>query len=254
MLPNDASAQLRADAIENGLYPRTRHMTGDPTGPGRTAPAPGAVNFGDFALTRPIGRAFGGDRGTPLDRYYIENFLRSRAEDIRGTVLEVGDNIYTRRFGDDRVAIREILDAPGSGNPGATILADLAGGQGVPSERYDCIILTQTLHMIYDVRGVIATVHRALASGGIVLATVPGISQIDAQDGPEKWFWFMTQTAAYRLFGEVFAPEAVTVGVHGNVLAATALLQGLAREEVSRTDLDVVDPLYPVLTTIRAVK
>ena len=229
-------------------------MIGDPTGPGRAAPAPGAVNFGDFALTRPIGRAFGGDRGTPLDRYYIENFLRSRAEDIRGAVLEIGDNIYTRRFGEERVVVSEILDAPGSGNRRATILADLADRKGVPSERYDCIILTQTLHMIYDVRAVVATVHRALASGGIVLATVPGISQIDAQDGPEKWFWFMTQTAAYRLFGEVFAPEAVTVGVHGNVLAATALLQGLAREEVSRTDLDVVDPLYPVLTTIRAVK
>jgi hypothetical protein len=200
------------------------------------------------------GRAFGGDRGTPLDRYYIENFLTSRAEDIRGTVLEIGDNIYTRRFGDERVVVSEILDAPGSGNPDATIVADLAGGNGVPSKRYNCIILTQTLHMIYDLRGVVATVHRALVPGGTVLATVPGISQIDAQDGPEKWFWFMTQTAAYRLFGEVFGPNAVMVGVHGNVLAATALLQGLAREEVSGTDLDVVDPLYPVLTTIRAVK
>jgi SAM-dependent methyltransferase len=229
-------------------------MTHDVLGPRRAVPHPGAVDFGDFDRTRPIGRALGGDRGKPLDRYYIEGFLRSHAADIRGTVLEIGESLYTPRFGDPGVLQSEVLDVPDPGHRRAPLLVDLAAGDGVPSDRYDCIILTQTLHMIYDLRGVLATVHRALAPGGIVLATVPGISPIDAEDGPENWFWLMTQSAARRLFAEVFGPDSVTVEVHGNVLAATALLQGLALEEVSRTDLDVVDPLYPVLTTVRAVK
>lgn len=217
-------------------------------------PAPGRVDLGDLYRTEPFSRSFGGDRGTPLDRYYVDQVLSGWAGDIHGRALEIGETLYIDRFGGGRVSEAVILDCPESGNPQAGLLADLASGEGVPSEAFDCIILTQTLHMIYDVRGVLATVHRALRPGGVCLATVPGISQIDARDGPDKWFWFMTQTAARLLFEERFRPEDVTVAVHGNVLAATAFLQGLALEEVERSRLDERDPLYPVITGIRAVK
>ena len=219
-----------------------------------TVPRVGEVDLGDLGRTTPISRAFGGDRGTPLDRYYIEDFLARHEADIRGRVLEIGEDLYTRRFGADRVARSDVLDVRDAGNPRATIVADLSEGAGVPSDSFDCIILTQTLHMIYDVRGVLRTVHRALKPGGVALATVPGISQIDATDGPEKWFWSMTQSAARRLFCERFERTQVTTRVYGNVLAATAFLQGLALEEMSRADLDRHDPLYPVITGIRAVK
>ena len=209
------------------------------------------IDFGDLGGTEPQSRAFGGDRGTPLDRGYIEAFLALHAPDIRGRILEIGEDLYTRRFGGDRVTAATILDSPGSGNPNASLLADLQTGEGVPSGAYDCILITQTLHMIYDVRGALATLQRALAPRGIVLATVPGITQIDAADGPEKWFWSMTQSAARRLFAERFG-EAVEVRTYGNVLAATAFLQGLALEEVDAGKLAVVDPLYPVITGIRA--
>ena len=217
-------------------------------------PPPGRVDLGDLGGTEPVSRAFGGDRGTPLDRYYIEDFLARRAGDIRGQVLEVGESLYTVRFGGDRVTKATVVDAPESGNGQADILADLASGEGIPSGAFDCVILTQTLHMIFDVRGVLATVHRALRPGGICLATVPGIRQIDASDGPDKWFWLMTQTAARLVFAERFGADSVEVEVHGNVLAATAFLQGMALEEMSRPDIDRKDPLYPVITTVRARK
>lgn len=212
----------------------------------------GSVSLGDIGGTEPVSRAFGGDRGTPLDRYYVEGFLQRHEADVRGRVLEIGESIYTRRFGGDRVSEAAILDVPGSNNPQATLVADLQTGEGVPSDAFDCIILTQTLHMVFDVWAAVATARRALAPGGVVLATVPGISQIDAYDGPEKWFWMMTQVAARRLFEHHFPPENVTVENHGNVLAATAFLQGLALEEMSREDLDMVDPLYPLVSGIRA--
>ena len=131
---------------------------------------------------------------------------------------------------------------------------DLQNEEAIVANRFDCMIVTQTLHMIYDIRGAVAAIHRALAPGGVVLATVPGITSIDAHDGPEKWFWAMTQSAARRLFAERFNPSQVQVKQFGNVLAATAFLQGVAFEEMDSASLDVVDPLYPVITGIRAVK
>ena len=222
--------------------------------PSRHPPPVGAVDLGDLSGTEPVSRSFGGDRGTPIDRYYIERFLALHAADIRGRVLEVGDSQYTRRFGGGAVRRADAVDAPGSANPAATYRADLAGRTGLPRAAYDCVILTQTLHMIYDVRGVVATLRRVLKPGGICLATVPGISQIDRTDGPEKWFWFMTQTAVRLLFAERFGTEHVAVEPHGNVYAATAFLQGLALEEVDPQKLDVPDPLYPVISTVRAVR
>lgn len=167
-------------------------------------------------------------------------------------MLEIGEDLYTRRFGGERVDRSSILDAPGSGNPNATILADVTTGVGVPQAEFDCIIITQTLHMVYDVHGAVRTVRRALAPGGTVLATVPGITQIDAVDGPEKWFWGITQSAARRLFEAEFGARGVRVRQFGNVLAATAFLQGLALEEIGTARLDVVDPLFPVISCVRA--
>lgn len=255
-LRRDARVSKCGPAVDRGVRPATIRTQRIPDGhvPKPFPPPPGRVDLGDLGGTEPVSRAFGGDRGTPLDRYYIEGFLAGRADDIRGEVLEVGESLYTRRFGGERVARGTIVDAPESGNAEADLLADLASGDGVPSGAFDCVILTQTLHMIFDVRGVLATVHRALRPGGICLATVPGISQIDAADGPAKWFWLMTQTAARLVFAERFGADAVEVEAHGNVLAATAFLQGLALEELSRADLDRADPLYPVITTIRARK
>lgn len=221
--------------------------------PRRHPPAVGGVDLGDLGTTEPVSRAFGGDRGTPLDRYYIEGFLERHRQDVRGRVLEIGEDVYTRRFGGDRVTRGSILDTPAAHNPRATIVADLAKAPGIRSGSFDCIILTQTLHMIYDVRGVLATVHRLLAPGGTVLATLPGISQIDAV-GLDCWFWYMTPRCAELFFGERFAAADIAVEGHGNVLAATAFLQGLALEEMDRAALDRADPFYPVITAIRAVK
>jgi hypothetical protein len=47
-------------------------------------PQPGAVDFGDLRRLAPVSRHFGVDRGTALDRYYIEGFLARHATDVRG--------------------------------------------------------------------------------------------------------------------------------------------------------------------------
>jgi SAM-dependent methyltransferase len=216
-------------------------------------PPVGEAHFGDLRRLRPIGRNFGFERGRPVDRYYIENFLARQAEDIRGRVLEIANASYTRRYGGSRVEISDVLDVA-EDNPQATILADLTHADHVPPDAFDCVILTQTLHLIYDVRPAIRTLHRILKPGGVLLATFPGISQIGCRGCSDHWCWSFTQLSARRLFEEAFPAQNVELEAYGNVLAAISFLHGLVVEELRQEELDYHDPDYEVLITLRAVK
>jgi SAM-dependent methyltransferase len=220
----------------------------------RLWPPSGCVRWGSLRRTSPISRVFGLDRGQAIDRYYIERFLTARSAQIRGVVLEIGDDRYTKRFGGPRVTRSEVLHAI-AGNPTATLIGDLQTGQGVPPDAFDCIILTQTLQFLYDMKAAVQTLHRCLRPGGVVLATGTGISQISRYD-MDRWgdYWRFTSLSARRMFEEVFGPGAVTVRSYGNVLAATALLQGISANELKSAELDVPDQDYEVVITIEAVK
>jgi SAM-dependent methyltransferase len=215
---------------------------------------PRPVRWGSVRRIMPISSVFGLDRGQPIDRYYIEDFLQRHSDDIRGRVLEIGDSDYTRKFGGDRVTRFDVLHAV-SGNPQATIVGDLATGEGIPGNVFDCMILTQTFLFIYDVRAAVVNAYRALKTGGILLATFPGISQISRYD-MDRWgdYWRFTDCSARRLFGDVFGLENVKVETFGNVLAACAFLHGLASHELKQKELDYHDPDYQLLITVRAVK
>ncbi|NEO11125.1 MULTISPECIES: glycosyltransferase [unclassified Moorena] len=213
----------------------------------------GSVNFGSLRRITPISREFGYDRGLPIDRYYIEKFLAHRSNDIQGRVLEIGENTYTCRFGADQVTKSDVLHVV-EGNPQATFVGDLTNADHIPSEAFDCVILTQTLHLIYDMRTALGTLHRILKPGGVLLVTFPGISQIVKCDWGDDWCWALTSQSAGLLFEELFPKTNVHVETHGNVLAAIAFLQGLAMEELTQKELDYRDREYQVLITVRAVK
>jgi len=217
-------------------------------------PPVGWVRFGSLRRVKPISRTWGSERGLPIDRYYIERFLARQALDIQGHVLEIGDATYTRKFGGERVTKSDVLHIA-ENRPQVTILGDLVQADHIPSDAFDCVILTQTLQVIYDVPAVLGTVHRILKPGGVTLVTVPGISKISRYD-MDRWgyYWSFTSRSAQRLFEEVFGPANVTVEAHGNVLASIAFLHGLATAEVRQAELDCIDPDYETLITVRAVK
>lgn len=104
-------------------------------------------------------------------------------------------------------------------------------------------------------RAALRTVARILKPDGVALVVVPGISQIARYD-MDTWgeYWRFTSLSARLLFEEVFRPEDVTVSTYGNVLSATASLQGLISTELRREELDSYDRDYQVLIGIRAVK
>ncbi|MBE0618580.1 MAG: methyltransferase [Proteobacteria bacterium] len=212
------------------------------------------VEFGSLSASRPVSSVFGLDRGTPINRYYIEKFLAGRAGLIRGAVLEVGDGEYSRRFGGDRVERLEVLHAA-PGNPAATLVGDLADPATLPADAVDCFICTQTFECIFEVQNAVSGAHHLLKPGGALLATLSGISQISRYD-MDRWgeYWRFTTASVTRLFEPVFA-GGVEVESFGNVLAAVAFLQGLAVEDLPNPALlDERDPDYQLLITLVARK
>jgi SAM-dependent methyltransferase len=224
-------------------------------------PQPGSLDFGDLRRVTPIGRHFGLDRplpgderGLPVDRQYIEQFLETNAGDIRGRVLEIGDDAYTRRYGGEKVARRDVLNITAD-NPAATIVADLAAAPQIADASFDCVILTQTLHLIYDARSAVRTLHRILRPDGVLLMTVPGITLVPTTSvWGHTWYWAFTELAVRRMLEEVFEPSRVAIDSRGNVLTAMAFLHGLAAQELTPREFAAADPEFPVILAARARK
>lgn len=208
--------------------------------------------LGTIRRTIPLSDNWGFERGTPVDRYYIQGFLEENRSDIRGRVLEVKDSSYTNRYG-AVVEQRDVLDVDAT-NPDATIIADLAAANNIPSNGFDCFILTQTLQLIYDTRAAITHAHRILRPGGVLLVTVPVVSRIATRYGLKSDYWRFTAASCSRLFEEIFGAEQLTIRSYGNVLTGVAFLTGMAHEELSRRELEVHDEYFPVVIAVRAVK
>ncbi len=213
------------------------------------------VDLGDLRRLAPLSPAWGVERGKPMDRYYIERFLDLHRADIRGHVLEVKDPGYSEMFGGDGVDRTDVLDIDDT-NPKATIVADLARADAIASDTFDCFILTQTVHIIHDVRGVLRHAHRILKPGGVLLCTLPAVARHSPEcgglDSGDQWRF--TEASVRRLFAEIFPPESFTVEIAGNVLVSAAFLYGLAPHELTAAELEHVDPWHPLLFSVRAAK
>jgi SAM-dependent methyltransferase len=217
-------------------------------------PRVGHVDFGDLRRLAPISSTWGFDRGVPVDRFYIDRFMRSHERDVRGRVLEIANPAMTRRYGGDRVTRSDVLHPVAAPAP-VTLVGDLATGEGIPEAAFDCAIVTQTLLLVYDVQAAIRTLGRILAPGGVALVTVPGITKISRED-MDQWgqFWSFTSASLRRLFNESFDSERVSIEAYGNVLAATAFLHGLSAGELTEDELLHRDRDFEVLLAVRAAR
>ncbi len=115
-------------------------------------------------------------------------------------------------------------------------------------------MLTQTLHLVFELHEATATLHRILKPEGVLLLTVPGVSSVDRGDWGTSWFWSFTEASLERLLEERFPRSGLTLTTFGNVLTAVAFLHGLAKEELRPKDFHKIDVHYPVIVGARAVK
>lgn len=200
--------------------------------------------------TAPLSDCYGADRGTPLDRYYIEGFLDTQRPFIKGACLEIRDNTYTKAFGGDKVTSSDILDIEAD-NKDATLIADLRNMPSVSSDRFDSIILTQVLLLIDDVQAAISEVYRVLKPGGSAIVTIPAVSRIDVGGTLEGDFWRFTEASARFLFKNF---KEVEITSYGNCRSSIYFLAGAALEEVPKRVLEPCDRQFPVIIAVRATK
>lgn len=211
------------------------------------------VRWGGLRKIHPFNRDFGVWEGTAVDRYYIEIFLHNESASIKGDVLEIAENRYTKKYASGNYQSHVLqLDEAVSQND---IVGDLVTGKGLSDEQFDCIILTQTLPFIYDFRSALGNLRRILKPNGVLLATLSGISQISRFD-MDRWgdYWRFTGLSSRKVFSEFFPIENIVIKEYGNALTATAFIQGIVAEELEKKELDYYDQDYPVSICLKVLK
>lgn len=212
----------------------------------------GPSRWGSLRRFEPASRVFGFDRGKPIDRVYIEHFLRQHAQAIRGDVLEIGDNHYTRMFGNN---VQRSVVLAGSAADAECYQGDLTKLESLSGiGKFDCIIATQVLNFIFDLDDAMRGLQSLLKENGVVLVTLGGfgcVSQYDAK----RWgdFWRFSDMSSRELFERHFGKE-IEVICFGNLISATAMLHGLAAEELQREEIFHSDPDYQLLIAVKAIR
>lgn len=197
--------------------------------------------------TEPISRQFGTERGTPVDRYYIERFLEEHRQMVRGDVLEIEDSAYSLRYGEERIQKTIVMDVGREGGD-ITFRGNLETGEGIKDGIADCFILTQTLMYIFDLKSAAHHIARLLKRGGCALITCSGISQNSKRCMDDYGCCFnFNQDALRRLFEQEPDMEVTEIGSYGNVKTVSAHLNGLCFEDLTADDFVPNDKYYPLI-------
>lgn len=201
---------------------------------------------------QPISRRFGAEFGTPIDRIYIERFIRINSKYIKGTVMEIAEDKYSQKY-EPQIDQLQILHVNGWGKD--VIKGNFETGEGIIANSVDCLICTQTLLMIYDLDNSVKNIYALLKEGGTALITVPGITQISMYDY-RNWgqYWSFTEKSFRRLLEKYFSPSDIEIKIYGNVKTAIGFLYGICAEEYSERDIDYSDSQYQVLIGARVTK
>jgi len=205
----------------------------------------GMPRWGNLRRVTPFSSNFGFDRGTPVDRYYLHRFLEANRAHVTGDVREIQLPGYATRYGSALRAVHTV-DVNPAHRP--TYVCDLAAsGDVIPSDRYDCFLLPNTLCVLRDIEGCLRHALRVVRPGGVVLASTAAFVPL-TPDYPD--YWHLSADGWAEVTRRVWAGCEVRVESHGNCLAAVAAMLGLAHEELVARELDVLDPRYPVLVTV----
>ena len=201
-------------------------------------------SWGNLRRVTPISASYGFERGTPIDRYYVDKFFTAHRHVITGRVLEIQTRDHIRTYGADVTAADTLDISPGFA---PTYHCDLADAAIVPDGRYDCFLLPNTLCFLRNLEAALQEARRIVRRGGVILATVPGFVPL-TPDVDDYWH---ASADGWRVVAERVWPDCETaVAAHGNCLAAAASMYGIAAEELTDAELDAHDPRYPVLVTI----
>jgi len=233
-------------ATQSGALESFRERIARLSREGLLVPDVGALDWGDLRRRHPLCPAFGYTRGTPVDRYYLHQYIREHREQVRGRVLEVGGRLANRivyRY--TNATEYRTLDL----GAGADDMAgDAADPSAVPKQSADCIIAFHVLEHCPAPHVVIENFWRWLAPGGTAFVAVPAAQKIHSFP-LDCW---RPQPDGLRSLFHRFS--AVHLRTYGSLVAAIASLCGIAAEELSAGELADSHPDYPVLVCVAARK
>jgi|TARA_B110000259_G_scaffold187654_1_gene242703 SAM-dependent methyltransferase len=196
----------------------------------------------------PISDYFGFDRGLPIDRYYINKFININKKHIRGNVLEIGDDRYSKKFKCDSTIYGIIK------NEKVEIL-NLEEKLPNKIKKFDCIICTQVINYTYKKEKFISNLYKLLKKNGILLLTCSSITRISNYDYNRYGdYWRFTDMSLRKLLSSVFNKKSIRIKTHGNISVSTKFLYGLSADEVSYDDLNFNDKNFSLLISCRAKK
>lgn len=204
------------------------------------------MDFGDFRRHVPVCPSFGYTRGTPVDRFYLEQFVDDIRSQVVGVTLEIGGRPGNRELYEFWGAT-EYYTMDADPRAGADLIADAHDRSACKQESLDCVILFNVLEHCARPWDVVENVHHWLKKGGTVFCMVPNIQRIhrDPRD-----YWRILPDALQGLFDR-FMTRVIT---YGSLLTSIAALSGVATEELTLAELGQVNPQYPVVSCVVAIK
>lgn len=199
---------------------------------------------GFLTLVEPVSRLFGNDRGTPVDRYYIEKYLEQSSCELPNplSVIEVGEDTYSKKYFPN--ANHDILDFSKG--------MDLTVKESLPYSKYEVFICTQVFHQIFDIKSAISGSRYLLKKGGVMLATVCGNITKLARNEEYDHYWGFTEKSIGLLMAEEYGDNNIRVESYGNAAVATAFIQGVSMEEIDADILEKKDKDFAVCISITA--
>jgi SAM-dependent methyltransferase len=214
---------------------------------GLLSPAVDTLDWGDFKRQFPICHKFGFTRGTPVDRYYLNQFVNKIREQVVGSVLEIGGvqlnkEIYQFSYATEYQTLDLVF------TPGVTVVGDVHDSTIIVPESLDTILLFNVLEHCHNPWVVVQNIYSWLRVGGKCFCMVPSAQRLHSIP---KDYWRPLPDGMKQLFQGF---SEYNLHIYGNPLTVLASFMGVAAEELSPQDLDSFHPDYPVSTCITAMK
>jgi Methyltransferase domain len=208
---------------------------------------PMTVNFGDLKRYTPFCPNYGYSRGTPIDRYYLDRFIRDVRSQIVGTTLEIGGHPANRETY-KLESVTEYCTMDLQQKSGAHLLGDVHSKRAFGSRSFNSVILFNVLEHCARPWIVAENIHRWLKPEGKVFCMVPNAQRIhrDPLD-----CWRILPDAFAIIFGGY---SESTITSYGNLLTTIAAMSGIAAEELDEKDLAEKNNEYPVISCVVARK
>ena len=214
---------------------------------GLLSPENNSLDWGNLKKPVPICHAFGLTRGTPIDRYYLSQFIEEIRGEIQGKILEIGGTPKDRDFYEVnyRDSYQVLNLEPGLG---IDIVRDVHDPSVIESESVDSVIIFNVLEHCYAPRIAVQNIYKWLRIGGKCFVMVPNAVRIHRTPVD---YWRPLPDGVKYLFKD-FSEQKLYI--YGNLITLIASYHGIATEELSLEEVNDCNPDYPVATCIVAEK